>query len=276
MADEQNVDTSTQTDSSTSGQETGTGTTETQKPAGSPNTQVAAPGADRKAEDERNRGILADLQKERRARQEIERQVSQFKNDLAAERRRVQVLAGVNPQTPEQTEAAEVRARLLQVMPELEGLTADDIKALRELREQSGSLREATEHHYKLHGRKMLDSVVDGVAAQMGGKLTPRQQQRVEQAYVNIAEADPEFLARHDAGDKSLVDQFVREWVEDFFEPARRKVTQSEVERARKVPSGRDRSTVTVGGKKIDYNNPKSVEDALVASFKEHGGAFGE
>jgi hypothetical protein len=232
------------------------------------------PGAS-KWEAER-KGLLADLQKERKARQEHERQAQSFAAERDAERRRVQALAGLTPKTAEETEVDAVRARFAQLFPDVANITKEDLQALREMREQMGNVNAANEHHWQLHGRQMLDSVTTAVAKQLGGTLSDRQANRIKQAYVQAAEADPEFLQRHEAGDQTLVEQFVKEWIEDWFEPARRKVTATEIDRARRVPSARDRSVAGAGGKKIDYNNPKSVEDALVASFKEHGGAFGE
>ncbi len=272
MADDLNVDTSTQADSTTTDQQTGSQTTGSQTPVQS-SAQVAAP--DRKAEDERNRGILADLQKERRQRQEYERQNTEYKTQLEQERRRVQIALGVNPKSPEDAETEEIRQRILKVMPELAGLTAEDIQSLRDLRAESGNFKEAAFQQDRRHGRQMLDQVTEGVSKELGGKLTPRQQARLERAYVAEAESNPEFLERHDAGDVKLIAEFVKEWVDDFFEPARRKVTQSETDRFRRVPNGRDRSVANVGEKKIDVTNATAVEDLLVAGFKERGGRFG-
>jgi hypothetical protein len=95
-------------------------------------------------------------------------------------------------------------------------------------------------------------------------------------AYAKAAAADPEFLRRHEEGDPTLVKEFAKQWIEDWFEPARRKVTANEVGRTRAVPGGRDRSVALNGGKKIDYTNPKAIEDAMVESFKSHGGTFGD
>ncbi len=273
MADEQIVDTNDQTDSTTADQKAGTGTTDQQTRT---QTSTREPAPARNAdEDARNRGILADLQKERRARQDGEVRYREMEARLAQETRRIQALVGVNPRSAQETEMDEIRERIHQVMPHLKDITAEDLKALRELREQSGSLQEATMHHYKLHGRRMLDQVGESVAKELGGKLSTRQQNRLERAYTAEAEANPDFLARHDAGDPTLIAEFVKEWIDDFIEPARRKVTQQEVDRSRRVPSGKDRSLVTQGAKKINVNDPAAVEDMLVAGFRERGGQFG-
>src|SRR5882672_10968614 len=72
-------------------------------------TPVSA--ADQKAADERNRGILADLQKERKQRQEFERQIASLTGERDTERRRIQALVGANPRSEEETQLDEVRQR---------------------------------------------------------------------------------------------------------------------------------------------------------------------
>lgn len=243
-------------------------------PPGDVNPQAAAPA--QTAADDRTRGILADLQKERRTRQQYEQDIVRHRSELEQANRRIQALAGVAPQSEGEQEAEQIRARFRQLFPELADLTADDIKALRDLKAQASGLQDATTHHYKLHGRKMLDAVGAAVSKHVGGTLSPRQLARLESAYVREAETHPEFLERHDSGDLKLVEEFTKEWIDDWFEPARRRVTQTELDRQRRVPSGRDRSVAATGGKKIDFNNPKAVEDAMVEAFVGHGGAFGE
>jgi hypothetical protein len=276
MADEQVVDTTTQ---DTGNNDAG------QRPEATPGQQNApVPGQPQNTagrqqppvEDPRIKGILADLQKERKARQEFETRLTAADARYESERRRVQALAGITQETPEQVEINKVRERLSQILPGIEKLTnAQTLEKLLQLSERADSLDEATNHHWTQHGQNMLDQVIKGVASSIGGTLSERQQARVKQAYAQAAEADPEFLARHSRSDPSLIKEFVQSWVDDWFEPARRKVTQTEVDRLKRVPGGRDRSVAPQGGKKIDYNNPKSVEDAMVASFRDHGGEFG-
>jgi hypothetical protein len=237
-------------------------------------TQVTAPA--QKAEDDRYRGVLADLQKERRQRQDYERQVATYQGELAAEKRRVQALAGVSPQSKDEVDADAIRKQFGQYFPDLANLSKDDIDAIKELREQAAQMREASEQGYRRQGKQTLTAVVNAVTKEFGGTLSDRQARRVQLAFVNECESDPAFLARYDQGDETVIPEFVKTYVEDFFEPARRKVTQSEVERQRRVPSGRDRSVAGPGGKKIDYSNDKSFGDALVESYKSHGGAYGE
>ena len=236
--------------------------------------QVTAP--DRKAEDDRQRGILADLQKERKTRQELERQLTTHQAELASERRRIQALVGVNPRTPEDEQLDEVRAQFAKLFPGLARLTDEQIDKLLKVSESASTLEDTTQHYWKSHSVTMLTALNEAVADELGGDLTPRQQKAIVSAYVQEARENPEFLQRHDAGDRTLLTEFAKQWVEDWLKPAQRQITAQEVGRARRVPSGKDRSIAAGSPKKIDFKNPKALEDAFAEAYKSHGGAFGE
>lgn len=268
----------------------GGGGTGDEKPGGADNDGAGKPGAadplnagagkpgaapDKPAEDPRIKGILADLQKERKARQDYERRTTEAEGRYEAERRRVLALAGVNPKSKEDEDNDAVRARLRQLAPEAFSLSKEDIEDLKALRAEAAELREATAHTWRQHAAGMLDAAVSEVGKALGGTLTERQTQRIQRAYAQEAETNPEFLERHTKGDKTLITEFVKAFVEDFIEPARRNNLQTEIGRQRRVPSSRDRSVATQGGKALNFNDQKAVEDAMVQSFRQHGGEFG-
>ena len=215
-------------------------------------------------DDPRAKGMLADLQRERRARQEFERRATEFET-RAAERDR-QIAALTNSRTPTEAEATDqaVRDRLEQLYPQLkaspdghEALTQDEILAL----------RETVKHHWSAHSRRMLDSVYEKIGAEMG-ELTPRQRRNITAAYIADAEESSEFMRRHDAGDKTLIEEFVKAYIEDTVEPVRRKTIASEVTRSRAVPSGGNRTLPNMGGKPIDIKDDKAVMDFIMESRK--------
>jgi hypothetical protein len=270
---------------------TGTGT-------GAPNSDGAKPGADGQPaggtgvvtpdaggtkqpaakfeDDPRFKGVLGDLAKERKARQQYERDLATERANLESERRRVQALAGVNPKSDQEVADEQVRERFKQLYPKLGGLDDAKIDKLLSLAENADRLEEVTNHHWQAHGRKMLDAVTAGMQKALGGELSDRQRGRLEKAYFNEARSNPEFLQRHEAGDQKLIEEFVKEFVEDFVEPGRRKALADEQNRMRRVPSSRDRSVVGAGGKKLDLSKDEDFAEAAAASFKAHGGAFGE
>jgi hypothetical protein len=121
------------------------------------------------------------------------------------------------------------------------------------------------QHYWGKHGKAMVSDVSKELSTVYGGELTERQTNAITQAYVLRAQQDPEFLERHEAGDPELVKSFAKEWIEDWFEPARRQITKAQVGQFRPVPNGNVRNIVNQGEKKIDVNNNDQVMDMLVA-----------
>ena len=227
-------------------------------PSGSP-----AP-ASKWEDDPRAKGMLADLQRERRARQEFERRATESET-RAAERDR-QIAALTNSRIPTEAEATDqaIRERLEQLYPQLKTPPSDRDELTRD---EINALRETAKHHWAGHSQRMMAGVYEKIEAELG-TLTPRQQRKIIAAYVADAEADPEFLRRHDAGDKTLVDEFVKAYIEDTVEPVRRKTIANEVTRSRAVPSGGNRTLPNMGGKPIDTKDDKAVMDFIMESRK--------
>jgi len=244
-----------------------------QKPvAGDP----GAGGKKQPADDARYNGVVADLQKERKARQKYEADHKAAMAELDRERARVRALSGLEVKTPEAEQEALIRQRMEALYPWMKDLTAEDIAAIRETKGRFSELESATQRTWTTHANKMLSSVTNEAQKALGGgKLSERQQKRIQQAYVDEARSNPEFLKRHESGDETLIKEFVTEWVEDFVEPGRRSAQQSELQRRPRVPGGKDRSLVGAGERPIDVKDPKAVEDMLVAGFKARGGQFG-
>lgn len=243
-------------------------------------TPAPAPAAS-SVEDPRIKGMLADLAKERKERQRLNDLHTSTAAELAAERRRVAALAGVSVSSPQEAEAEEIRQRFSQVITpdyllKQMGLSKEEIAEFKEMRAERKQVSEATNHVWAQHGQQMINAATSEIQKAYGGQdLTPRQIQGITKAYVLKAQSDPEFLSRHEQGDKALIKEFAQEWVEDWFEPARRQAVKNELGQFRPVPNGKDRHIVNQGERKIDVNDPKAVEDALVAGFRERGGQFG-
>ena len=201
--------------------------------------------------------------------------------------RRMQALAGVTPPNPQDAEAEEVRTAFKQMFPHLAKLDDQRIDRLLKLADQSDQLETTANHHWQQHTQRMVGALETEIAEQLGvSDLTPRQRQRIGEAYANALNRDyvtaqregrqSEMLRRHEAGDESLIAEFAKEWVEDFVEPVRRRATASAVHRVgTRVPSGRSSQNVsTVSKPRIDFTNEQAIEDAAVAAFQQHGGMF--
>lgn len=265
--------------------ETQTQTADSGQPAAKPEGQPQAPNAQATSgtpdpasntgKSRPDQGVLRDLQSERTKRQQFERQFTESQAQIADLNRRIQALAGVTPKSAEEQDVEVIRAQFAKLYPHLAGLSPEAIEQMNEAAKAQQSLQQTANHIWMMHGQQMVNSVSEIVSGKLGGELSERQARALTLAYIKRAETDPEFLARHEQGDPKLVQEFAQEWLEDWFEPARRSVTTQAVNRSRPVPSGRGSATVTTGKPKIDYKNEKAVEDAAVAAFLEHGGSFG-
>lgn len=225
-------------------------------------------------------GLTNDLAKERKQRQQFEAQVTQYQTELAAEKKRVQALAGVNPVSTEEAEAAEIRARFGKVFTQEQlleqlGLTPADIEDIKAARDERASSKATSDHYWTRHAQSMVDGATAEVAKSYGGTLTEKQKATITRAYVLRAQEDPAFLERHENGDKALAAEFAKEWIDEWFEPAKRNALATEVNQFRRVPNGQSRGIANSGEKKIDVTNNDQVMDLLVAGRKERGGTFG-
>jgi hypothetical protein len=219
--------------------------------------------------------MLADLARERKSRQDYERRVTAIEAEREQDRRRMAALAGINVPTKDDQARESIKAEIAQMYPALGKLTPEQLDKVEALLAKSDSLEAAVNHHWTNHANGMIDKVFAGVEKTIGGKMSARQQQRLGQLYLAEAsnEQNPEFLRRHDAGDPTLIEEFVKTFVEDFFEPARRQAIAEQTRRQRPVPDGKGRS-LSVGGKKIEIKNDTDFGNAMTAAFRENGGQF--
>jgi hypothetical protein len=219
------------------------------------------------------------IAEETRKRQEAEQRYQQTQARLDQEIRRVQALAGVNPVDSNEAEVEKVRAALTAMFPGLEKLTDQQfLDRLNSVAERDQDMQQAVENHWTSHGRAMLDALEEEVANTLGGDLSDRQKRRLADAYINEIKDDPEKIARHERGDRTLLSAFAKDFLDDWYKPAQRQVTNQQVNRVvnRRTPNGRDSRAVTQGKPKIDFNDSKAVEDAMVSSYLDHGGSFGD
>lgn len=223
-------------------------------------------------DDPRYKGVFGDLQKERKSRQDVEKRFTELEASSKERQRQIEALTGVRAPSKDEADLEEVRSRMIQLFPGLAKLSdAQMAEKLDQVLAQGESLNAANQNYWTRHGTQMLDSVHQEIAKEMGD-LNDRQKKRINAAYVAEAESDPQFLARHDRGDKTLIAEFVKNYLEDFVEPVKRKVTASEAGRFRPVPGGRDRSVPTQGDKPIDVKDDKAVMDFIM---KSRQGQFG-
>ena len=230
------------------------------------------------------RGLIAETQKERQARQKHEQEVITLRAQVEQSNKRIQALAGINPKSESEAADEQIRAAFAEKFPHLAELTAEDIQALRENSAQAKALKVSTDAMWKKHTTQVLGSIHTKIADALGGTvkdLTDRQKSSLRREYLAFIEenqiAGKDYIGRHEDADESLLDEFVETYLKDWQEPIRRSVTSTEVGQRRVLPSGKGgRNIVTTGAKKIDFKNEKSVQDAGVEAFLSNGGVFGQ
>lgn len=226
-----------------------------------------------------------------RARQTAEQERDRLKADLEERDRKIQALAGVTPKDAKTAEAEEIRAAILNLVPEiglLKGLTQDQ---LGEILEAARSARNTSNASWERHAIGMFnDLYTEAATAMHADTLTEKQQGRLQTAYwqeaqqaLNVRQAqlqrgeretlettgqDNDFIARHERGDKALVKEFVKDYLNDWYEPARRTVTAENARRnMRPVPRGeRTRLIPAQGEEKLDLNKDADFKKALTAA----------
>lgn len=271
MAIEGQADTTTQTTSTetkpadTTTQASTADTASTQKPATGTNS----------GDDPRIKGLLADIQKERKSRQDFEKRFKDLEGRYSERDRQFNALAGVKQPTAEEAEYEAIRQQLNKVRPDLGKLDDTTIDKLIKLAESSDGLMEVQRNHWNRHGQQMVDTLASEVSEIIGGDLTDRQRRSMIATYIADVEQDADLRAKYDAGDTKHLKEFAKAWADEWLTAAKRKVTATNIGQNRPVPRSGDRSVTTSAGKKIDVNDNKAVEDLLVEGFRNRGGEFG-
>lgn len=264
------------------GQEPNPNPAEGVEPKGTPETDPQNPAA-RKPEpapakndgSDRERGLLADLQKERKARQDYENKVKQFERDLESAQKRIQALAGVSTPSDEEAQAAAIRAKLETLYPALKKLDDATVDKLLGTAAAKEDIDATQQHYWQQHGRQMVSQIEKQIQDEIGSDLTERQKEQIAMVYSLRVERDQQLLKRHLEGDPTLISEFAKAFLEDWSTPIKRQLSKQAVDSQPRVPRGKDRSVPGSEGKKIDVNDPKQVEDLLVEGFKSRGGVFG-
>lgn len=221
------------------------------------------------------------LNEESRKRQEAEARIAAIESELEKERARVRAALGIETKPKDEQDAEAIRAEILKlVKPEdIVGMTREELE---ELRNEARAAKATSQAQWERHAGNMIDQVAEQVAKAIGAtELTPRQMRRLQSAYRDEATAAyrarqraaqtgdtyddrNDFLARHERGDQKLIAEFAKEFVGDWFEPAKRSAQAALQRGQRVVPRGeRDRALTTTKTPEIDYNDPAAFKKAM-------------
>jgi len=215
------------------------------------------------------------LKTERKSRQEIQTELKRIRDEHGAHQTKLAQLFG-GQKSPEEQETEAVKAAIAKMYPGLTKLTPEMLEKMEKMLGQTDALSSSANAIWDMRANQAREFMFSKVAAAMGvDKLSDRQQDRVIRGLVDYLDSDDAVRQRYEAGDNGPLDDYVKEFVEDWFEPAKRRGIQSEVDKLKKVPSGRERSIPGKDKKPLDFNKEKDVQDALVEAFKSQGGKFG-
>lgn len=216
------------------------------------------------------------------------KQIENLQRQFEDQQGRVKKVFGIEEGSEEEREAEEIRKRLYQVVPwlkNLENLTPEQLERIERAAELA---EESSTSQWETHAIKMVEDLESEVSSALGvEKLSDTQRRRLVSAYRDEANAahqarivavrkgerdvvrttrvDNDFIARHERGDKTLIKEFAKAFLDDWFEPARRSAAARLQQRSRPVPSGdRTRTPVTSKTPEINYDDNDAFKKALI------------
>lgn len=205
------------------------------------------------------------------------RELENARGVIAEQNRRIAALAGVTPPNPDDAEAQKI-ADAFFALPQfahLRGITPELIQQMQALISDGASLTEASNHVWNQHTDRYLARLDEHFASELGvDTLSAGQQRKLHAAFgalIPDERAEPEayasFRKRYEAGDETLITDFVKEYVTDMLEPARRQATVMPPRRP--VPRSGATAPVVTQTRKPDYAQMKTVGEMLEAAEKE-------
>lgn len=231
------------------------------------------------------------LSEETGKRTEAEKQRDQLKTALELAEKRTRALAGLDPKDPQAEERAEIKNVLTSLLKEiLPGL--EDISQLKpgELKQALGAASSgatAAQQYHARHRDDMYTRVESEAVKTLGvEKLSERQTRSIRNAFRDeFAEAyqkrealvearreseidENDFVGRYLKGDPQLIVEFVKNYLGDWVDSARRQATANTVRRqGRPVPSGgRGETVITKALPDADLSTDEGFKKAIVAA----------
>lgn len=227
------------------------------------------------------------LAEEAGKRTKLEQQVQELRDQHELAQKRLRLAMGLEVPSKDEQELTEMREALYKLNPKLKLLDSLDEEALERILSAAESAQHTTQVQWSRHRDEMLSNLSGEVADLVNvDKLSDSQRARLERdfkAYASEQNAkrmraeksqdptydyDNDFVSRYERGDKTLLTEFAKQFVEDWITPVRRQSNASAVNRInRPVPRGeRTRQTVTQGPPKIDYNNDDAFKAAMLSA----------
>lgn len=217
-------------------------------------------------------------------RTKLEQELAVIKSQLDDRDKKLKAALGIEVPSADEQELQEVREALYKVNPKLKLLDQLDEQQLERILGAAESAESTTKAQWARHREEMLGSLTDIASDLLNvDKPSDAQVKRLHRAFREEAREqaalrakaeqsqDPtydfenDFVARYERGDEKLLKEFAKSFLDEWGIPARRAVTTSVIQRQnRPVPRGeRQRSHLTQGPPKIDYNDDNAFKEAM-------------
>lgn len=209
---------------------------------------------------------------------ETSQKMREVQAQLQERERQIAALTGVQSPDLKSAKSAEVKAALLEMLPEL--------KTLPEVERLTAAQKASEARHWKQHSDNQITQISGRIAEALGtDALTPKQEKGIRDQFgaymkdrvqaelqASGGTASATLTAYENGNTKGLLDDFVKEFSSMYIEPARRVATNTNVSRARQaVPNSAGRSPVTSVAKPEKF---KSLDERLAYAsgvLKEQG-----
>jgi len=292
MADEQTTQQGAGT-ASGDGSQAGAGASGTQTPAGtSAGVAPATPGAQSGATGYTYKEDRTDWIPRHRF-NEVSTQAQRAKQleaDIVERDRKIAALAGTQTPDPDSKKAEAIREAFFNlpgmgIMRKFSALTDEQVDRLLAVPDHAEAATQAELRQWQRHGNEQVAYIGDKIAEAMNmDELTPRQTTAMRtqfsawiksRATAEIeTEGQSKTISRYEDGDAKLLDEFVKEYTDDFIAPARRTAAAHTSTRTRAVPSSQGRSQVTQTARPASFKSLDDRLDFAVTRAKEMGVNF--
>lgn len=176
----------------------------------------------------------------------------QLERELEYERRRVAALTGVPmPKPPANPEHEQIRQQFFEMFPQFKTLAELDPEKLTKLmgfdfEALQRANQETSERIWANHGTRAVQTF-EAKAKELYGAVEPKQLKRMINAFAAEVQEDADLTRRYEAGDFSIIDEWLGDWSKQFIEPIRKQASSPTPGQfaARRLPRAGGGSAVT-------------------------------
>lgn len=154
----------------------------------------------------------------------------QLERELEYERRRVAALTGVPmPKPPANPEHEQIRQQFFEMFPQFKALAELDPEKLAKVmtfdfEALQRANQETSERIWANHGTRAVQTF-EAKAKELYGAVEPKQLKRMINAFAAEVQDDPDMTRRYEAGDFSIIDEWLNDWKSQFIEPIRKQAS---------------------------------------------------